>query len=107
LDPFKKLEIYFMADIDQNKKIWINQYDWKTQGDEWSKHWGGPDMQWYGAIRPRIQQFVPTGTILKIAPGYGRWTNYLCKIAEKLIIVDLVDNCINYYRKKILFHDSH
>ena len=33
------------------------------------------DSQWFGLIFPRIHAFLPTGTILEIAPGFGRWTN--------------------------------
>ena len=30
-----------------------------------------------GTIFPRIRECLPVGTILEIAPGFGRWTHYL------------------------------
>ena len=89
-----------MADVKTNQELWGKQYDWKSGGDEWSALWGGPDMQWYGTILPRIQQFIPSDTILEIAPGFGRWTNYLRRLADRLIVVDLADKCIDHCRKR-------
>src|SRR6266567_7931064 len=53
------------------------KYDWRDAGEEWSESWGTSAAQWSGAILPRIQGCLPTGTILEIGPGFGRWTNYL------------------------------
>lgn len=69
-------------------------YEWTRQGEEWSSTWGGSESQWFGAIFPRIHSFIPTGTVLELAPGFGRWTNYLKNCCEHLIIVDLSENCI-------------
>lgn len=74
--------------------MWGVDYDWTQEGEEWSSTWGGSESQWFGAIFPRIHSFVPTGTILELAPGFGRWTNYLKNCCEHLILVDLSENCI-------------
>jgi hypothetical protein len=76
------------------------KYDWKDAGEEWSEPWGTSVAQWYGAILPRIQECLPTGTILEIAPGFGRWTNYLKDYCEQLWIVDRVDECIEACRQR-------
>lgn len=55
---------------------------------------------WFGVLLPRIHAFVPTGTILEIAPGYGRWTQYLKDLCDRLIIVDLAENCIEHCRRR-------
>lgn len=86
--------------IEENKAFWERGFDWKNQGNEWSGAWGGPDMQWYGTILPRIHLFVPCANILEIAPGYGRWTNFLKDLCERLTIVDLANNCIEACRKR-------
>jgi len=83
-----------MATIEDNKRAWDGTYDWKTRGDEWSAAWGGPSMQWYGSILPRIRSHVPTRRILEIACGYGRWTQYLKDLCESLVVVDLSVECI-------------
>jgi hypothetical protein len=38
--------------------------------------------------------FVPADTILEIAPGHGRWTQFLKGLCTKLILVDLSPTCI-------------
>jgi len=83
-----------MADVEQNLSVWEEGWDWSTAGDEWSSWWGGTPALWYGALLPRIHAFVPTGTILEIAPGYGRWTQYLKDLCDELVIVDLTERCI-------------
>jgi SAM-dependent methyltransferase len=92
-----------MADIDQNLTAW-KDWAWSQEGDEWSTWWGGTPALWYGALLPRIHAWVPTETILEIAPGYGRWTHYLKDLAQRLIAVDLSDQCIEHCRER--FSDS-
>ena len=83
-----------MPTVEQNQQMWDVDYEWIKQGEEWSSTWGGSESQWFGAIFPRIHSFLPTGTILELAPGFGRWTNYLKNCCERLILVDLSESCI-------------
>jgi len=83
-----------MPTIEDNIRLWDVEYNWSKRGDEWSACWGGTDMQWYGAILPRIHRFIPTRTILEIAPGFGRWTEFLKDFCNNLILVDLSKKCI-------------
>ena len=89
-----------MPDIDWNKQTWDGRYDWDRRGEEWSEAWGGSDMQWFGAILPRIHQFVPTQRILELAPGYGRWTRFLRRLRDELDIVDLSEECITACKQR-------
>jgi len=82
------------------------KYDWKDAGEEWSAPWGTSAAQWFGAILPRIRDCLPTGTILEIAPGFGRWTHYLKDYCQELWIVDRVDECIEVCRRRFAA-DSH
>src|SRR3954471_18980047 len=43
---------------------------------------------------PRIHPFVPTGTILEIGPGHGRWSQFLRDLCHTLVLVDVAENCI-------------
>jgi 2-polyprenyl-3-methyl-5-hydroxy-6-metoxy-1,4-benzoquinol methylase len=95
-----------MPTIEQNSRVWSQHYDWTKQGEEWSSSWGGSEAQWFGAILPRIHAFVPTGTILEIAPGFGRWTTYLKNYCEYLAVVDLAEECINACQQRFA-SDSH
>ena len=91
----------------QTKYAIRNQYyEWTKQGEEWSAVWGGSEAQWFGAILPRIHAFVRTGTILEIAPGFGRRTTYLKKYCENLAVVDLTEDCIKACQQRFA-SDSH
>jgi len=89
-----------MPTLHENKSTWDGAYVWEHRGDEWSAAWGGPSMQWYGAILPRIQTFLPAPTILEIACGYGRWTQFLESRCERLLVVDLSEECVAACRQR-------
>ena len=89
-----------------NLKTWNCRYDWNQQGEEWSQVWGGSEAQWFNVIHPRVHAFLPTGSILEIAPGFGRWTNFLRGYCSKLTIVDLAALCIEACKQRFAT-DSH
>ncbi|HWA29271.1 MAG TPA: class I SAM-dependent methyltransferase [Lacunisphaera sp.] len=93
-----------MPDIQWNQQQWGPGTDWSQSGDGWSNAWGGPDMQWHGSLFPRVHRYLPAGTILEIACGFGRWTHYLKDSCQKLIAVDLVEKCVEAC--KVRFADS-
>ena len=82
-----------MPSIEENLQTW-DSYNWPTGGDEWSRAWGGSPYLWYREIYPRIMSFLPCGTILEIAPGFGRWTKYLAKLAKQVWAIDLAPTCV-------------
>jgi SAM-dependent methyltransferase len=88
-----------MADITQNLDWWKN-FDWSQDGENWSTSWGGSDIQFFGSILPRIRRFLPCRNLLEIAPGFGRWTQYLIPFTENLTGVDLNTDCIDYCNKR-------
>ena len=76
------------------------KYDWKEAGEEWSQPWGSSAAQWAGTIFPRIRECLPAGTILEIAPGFGRWTHYLKDYCNELWAVDKSNDCIEACRQR-------
>lgn len=88
-----------MPTIAENSQAW-GHYDWGRAGDEWSEAWGGTPSLWSFTILPRICNFVPTGRILEIAPGFGRCTAFLKDLAENVQIVDLEQRCIDACKKR-------
>lgn len=84
-----------MPSIEENLDWWNEDYDWRYAGDPWSKPWGSAQRQWYGSIYPRIQAFLPAAAILEIAPGFGRWTEFLLEHCETLVGVDVSPKCID------------
>ena len=88
-----------MPTVDENRHNW-EVYDWPRGGDEWSGAWGSQSAQWYGTILPRLCPWLPTGTLLEIGPGFGRWTHFLKDLASRLILVDLTERCISECRAR-------
>jgi ubiquinone/menaquinone biosynthesis C-methylase UbiE len=93
-----------MPTINENSDTWDSKYDWSNRGDEWSRAWGGPAAEWHGTILPRLHSWLPATTVLEIAPGFGRWTQYLRWHTNHLIVVDLSGKCIEACR--IRFADA-
>jgi SAM-dependent methyltransferase len=89
-----------MPDIVQNVEQWAANSVWVEAGDDWSSSWGGAEKQWNGCVFPRIQRFLPTQSILEIAPGFGRWTQFLRSQCDQLTAVDLSSNCVEACKKR-------
>ena len=83
-----------MPTVTWNKDKWDETYHWPESGDEWSRAWGGPQSQWITCIWPRIAAFLPASSVLEIAPGYGRWTEYLLPQSTSYMGVDLSESCV-------------
>jgi SAM-dependent methyltransferase len=88
-----------------NRRFWNERFDWSDGGDEWSGKWGNPEKQWYGSILPRIAEYLPTGRCLEIAPGFGRWTQYLLELSDEVIAVDLCQNCVDACQQRFAGND--
>jgi ubiquinone/menaquinone biosynthesis C-methylase UbiE len=92
-----------MPSIDENKRSWETEYDWPQGGDEWSGYWGSPRAQWEGCLSPRIFPFL-SGRILEIAPGHGRWTQFLQTCCTSLIGIDLVPSAVKQCQQRFEGH---
>ena len=93
-----------MPGLDENRQVWNSPDSWAAAGDEWSGAWGGTDLLWHGSLLPRLLAFLPAKTILELAPGYGRWTQYLKDLCDELVLVDMAENCIEGCRER--FRDA-
>lgn len=89
-----------MPTLEWNVKKWCSTEHWDkvNKGENWSGTWGNSNAQWLGFIYPRIANWLPCGTMLEIAPGYGRWTRHLVDLATDFYAVDLSPVCIDYCR---------
>lgn len=83
-----------MPTIAWNLEKWDRTYDWAHGGEEWSATWGGTEAEWRSGILPRVCRFLPTGSILEIAPGFGRWTEHLIPNCSTYLGVDLAERCV-------------
>ena len=95
-----------MPTVEQNLFLWGEADGWEDDGVKWSGRWGGTDVEWWASIFPRIRTFIPAPTILEIAPGYGRWTQYLKGFCDQLIAVDVTPACIERCKQRFA-SDSH
>ena len=89
-----------MPSLNENKDRWSDSYAWEDAGEEWSRAWGGSEAQWFGSIYPRLHAFVPVGTLLELAPGFGRWTRFLRPLSDRMVLVDLSERCIEACRAR-------
>ncbi len=95
-----------MPTVEQNLFLWGKADGWKDDGDKWSVKWGSTELEWSTSIFPRIRKFLPAPTILEIAPGFGRWTQFLKGFCDQLIAVDVSPACIERCKERFA-SDSH
>ena len=78
-----------MPNLEWHKTVWGKDNKWLEvrAGEKWSQAWGGSLNQWLTTIYPRIYRFIPATTLMEIAPGYGRWTQYLIKFTKNHFLV--------------------
>jgi ubiquinone/menaquinone biosynthesis C-methylase UbiE len=88
-----------MPTLAENKNVFDGLYGWFSGGDGWSEAWGSAQAQWAGCLYPRVFPFLK-GRILEIAPGHGRWTQFLRDHCTSLIGIDLSVTCVNECRSK-------
>lgn len=94
-----------MPTIDENKGRWNKQYSWSLDGDEWNDqaaYCNCPYQEWKQSIADTfIDPNINTNSIvLEIAPGHGRWTEFILEKAKNTVLVDLSPNCIQFCREK-------
>src|SRR5215212_7965035 len=89
-----------MPRIEEIRATWDSDAGWQARGDEWSGPWGGTEPLWWGTLMPRIHRFVPTGSVLELGPGHGRWSQYLKDLCDELTLVDVAPQCIDACRRR-------
>jgi 2-polyprenyl-3-methyl-5-hydroxy-6-metoxy-1,4-benzoquinol methylase len=89
-----------MPDLTESRAYWDGGYHWRHGGDEWSDWWAGPEAQWQVTLYPRVEPFLPAHRLLEIAPGYGRWTQFLRDHCDELVAIDLSARCVEACRRR-------
>jgi ubiquinone/menaquinone biosynthesis C-methylase UbiE len=91
--------------IEQNLDKWDRSYAWPQDGDEWqgqARACGVSYDVWKKSlIEHLILPYVDVNNAIEIAPGHGRWTEYLLA-AKSLTLVDLSQTCLAFCRKKFI-----
>ena len=94
-----------MPTLADNLKVWNGLYAWPSEGDEWSEEFGGTEALWWFVVYPRIHRFLPVPNILEIAPGRGRWTQFLKNQCQSMIAVDISPKCIESCKTRFAGHN--
>jgi ubiquinone/menaquinone biosynthesis C-methylase UbiE len=91
-----------MPTLDENLKKFNSEEDWNelAGGEQWSDPWGNTESLWHFVILPRIHAFLPAAKGVEIAPGHGRWTQYLKDQCGFLTLVDLAPHCIEVCKRR-------
>ena len=87
-----------MPTIDANRQSWDK--DWGHDGDDWSQAWGGTESMWRGSVMTRIGRFLPTRSLLEIAPGRGRLTQFLLPQCRRYVGIDLSEASVEACRAR-------
>jgi SAM-dependent methyltransferase len=83
-----------MPSVEENEAAWGQVGPWARAGDDWSDQFGGTGRLWERVLEPRIGHLL-YGTVVEIAPGYGRITARLQPRAANLVAVDLNQLCVD------------
>lgn len=100
-----------MPTIRENKLQWDARHDWRKDGDEWDSmaaYCKQPYEEWkHSVIETFITPNIPLhATVLEVAPGHGRWTEFIVRAAGHVILVDVSPSCINYCMKRFARHEN-
>ncbi len=89
------------GNVAANFKKWDRQHAWPEDGDEWKGQavvCGIPYAQWKQSLVDHliVPYVAPPMHVIEIAPGHGRWTEFLSARAGRLILVDLSPTCLEH-----------
>jgi len=95
--------------IEQNLDKWDRSYTWPEDGDEWRGQALACNVTYeiwkQSLVDHLITPYIHGANVIEIAPGHGRWTEYLVK-AKALTLVDLSPNCLDFCRNKFRDHTN-
>lgn len=91
--------------IEHNRKKWKN-HDWSGLGEEWTldatKYKGIEPEDWKTTLidKMMLKYIQKDSIVLEIGPGGGRWTEVLQQMSSRLILVDIIEECLAVCRKR-------
>jgi ubiquinone/menaquinone biosynthesis C-methylase UbiE len=94
-----------MGSIEWNRRLWDDQKNWASFGDSWTFHAkasGLPYEEWKQSV---VSNFIEPNLgaavdLLEIAPGQGRWTEFIVGRVKTLTLVDVAPSCIEACRAR-------
>jgi len=94
-----------MGSIEWNRLKWDDQRSWANFGDAWTFHARAsrlPYGEWKQSVVANFLEpyLGPQVDLLEIAPGQGRWTEFMVGRVRSLTLVDLSGRCIETCRSR-------
>ena len=94
-----------MPSVEQNLRVWDQDYVWEKGGDEWNdqaKFCNQPYDEWkQSLVETYIFPYIDGQTSsLEIGPGHGRWVEHYVDHVAKATLLDLSPTCIEICRKR-------
>jgi ubiquinone/menaquinone biosynthesis C-methylase UbiE len=95
----------------KNLLKWDQTYAWPKDGDEWQGQaalCGVPYPTWKESLVQHllVPHVAKQTHVIEIAPGHGRWTEYLVRLAGHVTIVDLGASCLDFCRSRFQAHSN-
>jgi cyclopropane fatty-acyl-phospholipid synthase-like methyltransferase len=98
------------SNIDENRERWGKRELWEGK-DNYGYQWGGGHKQSYFEMRRVAESYLipfmikESNDILEIAPGAGRMTTELLRLARRLVLVDVNSACIDVCRERFKYYN--
>jgi len=95
-----------LENLEENRKLWSGRDNWKNDL-KFGHKWGGAN-----ALRQTLDRyffpFMPESAlrILELAPGAGRFTAELLRLARSVDVVDINEDCLELCRERFSFYDN-
>ena len=93
-----------MPTIEWNRDAWGTRHTWALAGDEWNgmaRYCGQPYDDWKSSLAATfLLPYIDGADVLEIAPGKGRWSEFMAAQARSLTLVDINENCLDACRQR-------
>jgi ubiquinone/menaquinone biosynthesis C-methylase UbiE len=93
-----------LANVKNNLQLWDHDYDWTADGDEWeyqADRSGVSYSEWKSSLVSHlIEPYARDAQVLEIAPGHGRWTEFIIGMCRHAVLVDVGSRCLEYCRTR-------
>ena len=97
------------GNINKNRERWGKREYWEGK-DDYGYQWGGGHEQSYLEMKRVVESYLipfiklEQNDILEIAPGAGRMTTELLRLARRLVLVDLNSACIDICKERFKYY---
>jgi hypothetical protein len=99
-----------LANVRNNLQLWDQDYDWSADGDEWehqADRSGVSYKEWKASLVSHlIEPYARDADVIEIAPGHGRWSEFIVGMCRQAILVDLGPKCLEYCRTRFIEHSN-